>query len=200
MKRGNTETNHLIADPAWTAAVVAEVIARLKADSGSPAGTMSIDQRIVTAETIARIEGAPTRLLVPTDAVVTPAARDEAKNRGIQIDPATEPSDTHTPQEPKNLTQKIVDSQQSGRAAAIARQLAGRGVDRLDSTVVLSDTPAKEVCRQCRDGGRAVMIRSVGEVDRFAAELEPTVWVIDMDRTSLVAATNIVARIAQRNH
>ena len=36
-------------------------------------------------------------------------------------------------------------------------------------------------------------------ITRFAAELSPTVWVLDMKHLNFVAATNVAAKIAQNN-
>jgi cell division protein ZapA (FtsZ GTPase activity inhibitor) len=44
---------------------------------------------------------------------------------------------------------------------------------------------------------RAAMINSLADVERFVAELDPTVWVLDMARINFMTAVNVVARIAK---
>jgi hypothetical protein len=71
--------------------VVREVLRRLAAMTPSPlqattvATTLSLSTRVVTtAELKGRLQGVQ-RLEVPTRAVVTPAARDYLRERGVQL-------------------------------------------------------------------------------------------------------------------
>jgi hypothetical protein len=41
------------------------------------------------------------------------------------------------------------------------------------------------------------MIAMATDIQRFADELAPTIWVLDMKRLNISAATNVVARIIQ---
>ncbi len=41
------------------------------------------------------------------------------------------------------------------------------------------------------------MVGSIEEVQRFASELEATVWVLDMKRLNLTAAVNVAAQISR---
>ena len=43
----------------------------------------------------------------------------------------------------------------------------------------------------------AVMIANATDVPRFAEELAPTVWVLDMKRLNISAATNLVTQITR---
>jgi hypothetical protein len=167
------------------------------------ASAVIVAERIVTARTISGIAGTPTQIAVPPTAVITPAARDEARRRGITIETnrgkeqQVTSGDRAAPNECDGAAIRDTDNPQ--RAAAVTRQLAGRGIKKINARVVLSDTPALEVHRSCtQDHQRSVMIASLADVDRFANELNPTLWVIDMARMNLTMAVNIIARIQRR--
>ena len=73
--------------------IVAEVIRRLRAMDSSPAPAapgpvvhdLVVTDRVITMRTVeGRLEGVQ-RLLVPAKAVVTPAVRDELKQRKIEL-------------------------------------------------------------------------------------------------------------------
>ncbi|MEL6108724.1 MAG: hypothetical protein AAFU85_22180 [Planctomycetota bacterium] len=81
---------------------------------------------------------------------------------------------------------------------ALDAQMRRRGVVLPASTKLLwTDEPARAVYEQCRGGRRAVMVTAFSDVERFAQELDPDVWVLDRKRINLVAAVNAAARIAQ---
>ena len=44
------------------------------------------------------------------------------------------------------------------------------------------------------------MVGSIEDVNRFASELEATVWVLDMKRLNLTAALNVAAQISRTRH
>lgn len=182
-------------DPAIVAAIAREVIARLGSTSKTNQTAASIDDRVITAGTIEQISGHPTQLFVMPGAIVTPAARDEARRRGIAIHHTVNlPTDQH----PDQRRLEIIDSKQPDRAQAVRTQLAKRGIGDGSATVLLSDTPARDVHEQCAARHeRAVMIANAMDVSRFAEELDPTVWVLDMKRLNLSAATNLVAQITR---
>lgn len=207
MTRGTSHPTSQSIDRDLVARVVQEVMARLtdpntsKTDSTAAA----IEGRVVSVDMIERIQGAPRQLFVSHGAIITPAARDEANRRGmavnrtVEISPSQQPHHSARAAANRSSTVAITDPQQPERAQAIANQLAKRGISRLPAGVVFSDRPAADVHRYCAvDAQRAVMIASLADVDRFAVELNPTVWVLDMARLNLVTAVNIVARIAQR--
>lgn len=191
-------------------AVTREVIARLRAveegrrpeqgtEADLPSKTSrtaaSIAERLITVSTIAQLPRETAELFVTSSAVVTPAARDEAASRGITInygEPANQPT-AHAP-----VTCRIVDRNDPNRAAAVAAQLSRRAIALDDVTVILTDTPARELYQQCAEQGKvAAMAGSLEEVTRFARELDATVWILDMQRLNLPAAANLIARIAR---
>ncbi len=189
-----TNRNHTI-DPALVAAIAREVIARIKSTSKTNDTAASIGDRVVTAAAIERLTGQPTQVFITPQAIVTPAARDEARRRGIAINRTVQLPDS---QRPDHAKLEITDSTNPERATAVQAQVARRGHADASARIVLSDTPAREVYQQCAVNGEiAVMITSVTDVQRFAQELSPTVWVLDMQRLNLTAAVNAVARILQ---
>ncbi len=197
-------------DPAWIAAIAREVIARLKSKGESTSATAaSLRDKVITVETLRAVADTTVQLFIPPGAIVTPAASDEAKERGITINrsvdlpPAQQP-DLQQPdlQQPKPQQQnqqrlEIIDSQQPTRADAIRSQLKRRGVIGSGGRIVLSDSPAHDVHERCTSGERAVMVTTVADVRRFAGELDPNTWVLDMQRLNFSAAVNAAVQITQ---
>jgi hypothetical protein len=197
-------------DSAFVAEVVRRVIARLQQTNRHPvskaapctataATAASISDRVVTAANIRNLTGTPSQVFVAPTSVVTPAARDEAKGRGLAIVKTIEVAAAQRPELPNQcVNQQVMDSDQPDRAAAVRSQLARRGITRIGAQIMLSDTPAAELHRCISaDSSRAAMVDSVAAVDRFQRELQPQVWVLDMGRMNLIAAVNVAARIAQ---
>ena len=190
-------------DPKWIAAVAREVVNRIQ--TGSTAQTTDRDEvvindRVVTADAIARINTAPAEVTIPDRAVITPAARDEASRRRIKFRRSNDASIAarQQPLGTADTAVRIIDIAKPDRANAVATQLAGRGVNSVAATIVLSESPAADVHHQCLvNRQRAAMINSLADVDRFVAELDPTVWVLDMARINFSTAVNVVARIAK---
>lgn len=185
-------------DSAWIAAIAREVIVRLKASNltqpTNSTAAVSIAEKVITTDSLRSVAATTTQLFISKDAIVTPAAKDEAKERGITLNRSVALPQGHETNEQKL---EITDSQQLDRADAIKNQLKRRGLKDLGGRIVLSDTPSRDVAECCGDGQRAVMVTSVADVRRFADELNPSTWVLDMKRMNLVTATNAVAQIAQ---
>lgn len=187
-------------DSAFVARVVREVLARLVP---VPEHT-ELNCRLVTVQTIDELPANTERLSLVHAAVITPAARDEARRRGIELErgrPATNGDGTKrfaAAQAQPAPSFAIIDQQSPERAEAVKHQLVRRGVHGGGTAqIVLSDTPAADSHRFSSQGRTAVMIRSLPDVDRFAAELAADVWVLDMHELTLVAAVNTAYRIIQ---
>jgi hypothetical protein len=203
------ETTPRTIDATMLDRIVREVLQRLQhrpaeaaASDSSPCAVHR--DAVITATTVAELEGNPTTLYVAPKAVITPAARDAARAKNLEIvrtsTGRTGPEDTpsHAP-EAKSLTSAwVIDPTQPQRGEAVASQLDRRGIrPRGAARILLSDQPAKDVYDQSTSQGqRAAMVSRLGDVDRFAKELSPTLWVLDMARMNLTAATNVAARIA----
>ena len=196
----------------------------------------TVTERVVSAAVIQRVAGKTKRLNIHPQAVVTPAARDEARHHGITLvrgldELASGPVEATqcrsgaarasgrggrfsatAPGNPVASSAQTTSSAQGGsgssgdppraisdperpeRAESVAAQLARRGVTG-EARIVLSDRPAAEVQRRAAAGERAAMIRAIGDVERFDAELQPQVWVLDMVDLNWIAAVNVAARI-----
>lgn len=196
MSKDKAARKHASIDPALIASISREVIARLR--SASPSATdASICDQLITSETIESITGKPARILIAKSAVVTPAACDEARRRGITIHRTNGPQPS-TPTHHASI--EITDTSDPQRAQNVREQLERRSVCRSAARIVLSDQPANEVHRLCAIGERAVMIISIIDVPRFADDFKPTVWVLDMKRMNLAVAVNAAARITQQEN
>lgn len=207
----STQPTDSLADSAQIAAIVRLVMQRL---AGNPETTLahptnqtavSISDRVITVATIESVSGHPSQVFVDMKAIVTPAAKDEAARRGIEITRSVEIPLAMQPQTKANtntnagpINQFITDSSEPNRAIAAIGQLSARGINAIGCHVVLSDTPAVDLHRIiANQGKRAAMVAAMADVGRFAAELDPEVWVLDMKKLNLVAAVNAVARIAK---
>ena len=205
----STQPTDSPADSAQIAAIVRLVMQRL---AGNPETTLahptnqtavSISDRVITVATIESVSGHPSQVFVDMKAIVTPAAKDEAARRGIEITRSVEIPLAMQPQTKANtnagpINQFITDSSEPNRAIAAIGQLSARGINAIGCHVVLSDTPAVDLHRIiANQGKRAAMVAAMADVGRFAAELDPEVWVLDMKKLNLVAAVNAVARIAK---
>ena len=179
-------------DPVRIAAIVRKVIARLTEPNQVTADTPEIGVRtVISVKTIEQQTGK--HLLVSDSAVITPAARDEARLQGIRIERTNET--TVKPDQP--TTENISDIDNPQRAETIRHQLDRRGIDLNEINVVLTDSPALEVHRQISGGQSAAMVTEISDVERFHSELSPSVWVLDMKRLNIPAAVNAAAKISQ---
>ncbi len=186
MENQNQATGESI-DPILIAAIVRKVIARLT----EPTPAVACDNGVVSVKTIEQQTGK--RLVVAKSAVITPAARDEARLRGITIERTNETSVSNS----QTSIQNVSDIDDPSRAETIRRQLDRRGIDLSVANVVLSDSPALEVHRQISGGQSAAMVTEISDVERFQSELSPSIWVLDMKRLNIPSAVNAVAKISQ---
>ncbi|MGI9471959.1 MAG: hypothetical protein ACR2NZ_10525 [Rubripirellula sp.] len=203
---------NLSMDSAKVAEIAREVIAQLakssskvvsnsqdtsdsEATSSTRATATVIDAKVITAQIIESISGTPEKAFVLPSAVITPAAKDAARHRGMTLERTIDlPAD----QRPHPSQIEIIDYADPERADAIRQQVARRGITSGTAKVVLSETPAKEVYFQCAKQQQvAVMITSIADIVRFADEVSPTVWVLDMQKLNFTATVNAVAQIIQ---
>lgn len=199
-------------DPAFIAAVVRQVIARLKsgvqqvAADAIAANEVATAESVISVSTINELPSGTEVLRVSESAVVTPAACDEARWNGLKIQRGAEPTASTALNHRKERSVKadaicsaeIVDRDATGIGQAVWNQLGHRGITSTGgATVVLTARPAAEVISQCRIGHDAIVVRSVGDVDRFAAETGADTFVIDTTESNLIAAVNIAARVCK---
>lgn len=183
-------------DSAYVAAIAREVIRRLKEglSSQTQQHAASLSDRVITVDTVQRVGAGIDQLLVGPDAIITPAAKDEARQLGMTI---TRTVELAANEQPSIQKFEITDRKQPKRADTIRNQLKLRGIESGSGSIVLSDQPAQEVFRRCQADQRAVMVASAGDVHRFAVEWNPNVWVFDMQRMNLPVAVNAAAQIAR---
>ncbi len=186
-------------DPAFVARIVREVIARLKAGRVATANHTRVDAKIIDAETIRRYAiGA--ELIVDAKAIVTPAAKDEAKLRKIIVHRGSLDAKSGgwvaPPNHPIEQPKKVHDAIHE-RAQAIEAQLVRRGIAWDRTVILISETPAREVANQFSSGKRSAMITSIDDVGRFGNEMDPQVWVLDMKRMNLMTVVNVIAAITR---
>ncbi|QDT03224.1 hypothetical protein K227x_16060 [Rubripirellula lacrimiformis] len=207
-------------DSAWVSQIAAEVVARLRAtgsetsraihagsiiaDSAGPSGSVGSDSDVpqsallkVIDTTVIASTAAGTVLDVSAQAVITPAAKDDAKQKNITISRLAKCAPPQPVSDP-SLTAGIVDVD-TDRGRSVADQLARRGIRSIGVGIVLSDTPALDLVGQFAKGSRAAMAGSIEEIRRFGSEVDPDVWVLDMKRMNLVTAINAIAIIARTN-
>lgn len=199
MKQGTPPpTTKPLADSERVASIVREVLARLtNPETTRPDHhSMVISDQVISVDTVRQIPKQVNQLIVGQDSLVTPAASDELASRQIKLQRHGQPAEAHHPRDQSHEL-RITDTANPQRAVAVAGQLERRGVPPCNATIVLSETPARDVHHYgTLPGERAAMINALSDVDRFAAELNPTVWVLDMARINFVAAVNIVTRIS----
>ena len=194
------------------------IVATPNVDASTADAPVRINDRVVTAGTIAAVPSATRRIEVASNAVVTPAARDEARNREITLirgwcGPSTSTSTTGSTSTTTSegvtsirgvtigtATERVGlrDRERPERGEAVRAQLERRGVTcGAHTTIVLSDHPAAATHEEASAGRRVATVRRLTDVDRFAAELGPECWVLDMIDLSPVAAVNAARRILQ---
>ena len=195
---GNIAANVLsVGDLEWIQEIVRQVIARLRTgDMTHATGVIQISQRVVTAQTIEQIKGSVRSVTIRSDAVVTPAAKDAARQRGITLQRCTQRINKKNYDEHQQPTH-LIDTDDPNRREIVESQLRRRGLAEMHTRIVLTDSPAATVIREVNGGEVAVMVSSLDEVGRFAAECNPTSWVLDMKRLNLPGAVNVTALIAK---
>lgn len=203
-RRGNTgltttttiETTLDGATRDFIARIATEVIARLKSNHVATGDGPVITAKVIDTRAIETIASGTT-VTIDSKAVVTPSARDEAKQKNITLHRSRLTS-TQTDAAKTESTNTIeLEDRNTDRLAAAKSQLAQRGIRRIGTRVVMSDTPAAEVASQFKSGRVAVMVGAIEDVPRFAHEVVADVWIVDMKRNHLIAAVNLIAAIAR---
>lgn len=164
----------------------------------------SFAERVISVDSLAEVPADAARVLVENSTVITPAARDLARQRGIVWVRQGE-----TPLQARDVL-LIADTDSSARAAGLSHQLASRGLtatptdadallkqvqDGRASGIALSDLPAGFVCMACRNESiRAATISELNELNPIASQMQPNLWVIDMRRVTLSKAIVLAER------
>lgn len=160
----------------------------------------AVTERLITTATLNGMPSGKQQLLVEPQAVVTPAARDELRQRGIQMVRRDAKPSRAAAQPSRFLRMTASGSKDSELLASLKRQLATRGVahcDRAAKSIVLSSNPARVVYDQITQGRSAVCISRLSDVTRFTAELSFDVFVLDTEHLNLMACVNAAAAISR---
>ncbi|MEM9827979.1 MAG: hypothetical protein AAF958_15415 [Planctomycetota bacterium] len=221
-------------DEAFVRHVTATVLARLRqaaadssasnsdvnrsAASSSPVGSLPVmdsnvlAMKVISASTIASLP-ANQVVKVSATAVVTPAAKDEAKRRGMTlhaVDAATNgvAADSNrvvtkdsvaTEITGQKLTSRVMIEDQTGKHfdIAVIKQLQMRGVVTRKTKWLLTHRPFA-VCAQCwRSGTVAAVAESLLSLDEMIRDLRPSVWIVDPARLGLPTIVSMIQRVEQ---
>ncbi len=192
MPNEKVTNNQSSIDPAWLAKIVSEVLARLDAGIVETNNDLR-NAKVIDAKTVEQYPPGSS-LQIHDKAIITPAAKDEAKRRDITLIRATiDRAKRATP----STNKAVCVETKHDRIDAVRAMLARRGITTVPANVVLSDTPARDVAAQFGRSKSATMVGSIGEVSRFEKELNPNVWVLDMQRMNLMTTVNVVVAITR---
>ncbi len=158
-------------DPETIRKLVAEVVARIQTQAsaapvaaaqasssyGQPqqaAGVMIADA-VITLATVERLPGGTKRAVIAAKAVITPSARERARDHGIELVRGTPAAAATSALRPFLVAQADCAADVKPRCAAIARSVSG--AQQLPATG-LADVVAALAAHAARDGGRAVLL------------------------------------------
>ncbi|MBB3207727.1 hypothetical protein FHS27_003554 [Rhodopirellula rubra] len=195
--------------------IVRRVLSELKVmgnqdAAAKPTGPLVITKRVIALTDVEAIATTVKQIELPSRAVVTPAARDELRHRGITITKTntnTDQTATATPTTTPAVQPgtRAIDLQTDGDVSAtmlssVKKQLTLRGIrlcNRASVTVILSSRPATTAHHSCGGDRCVVSINRLDDVRRFLAELSPNVFVLDVMHLHLVAITGAITTIAK---
>lgn len=157
-------------DPETIRRLVAEVIARLTvaappaADAAAAASTsgrpqradgVALPERVVTLATLERLPSGTARIVVGATAVVTPSAREHARDAGIEIVRSTSTTSPQPAARPFIVAHAECGGDAATRCATITRHVAG--AQQLPATG-LADVVAALAVHAARDGARGILL------------------------------------------
>lgn len=158
-------------DPETIRRLVAEVIARVAAtappavvspppasNDGRPQapGGLTLTDKVVTLASLERLPAGTARVVVGAAAVITPSAREHARDAGIEIVRGAAPAAANQPvSRPFVVAHAECGGDVAGRCASIVRTIAGAA--QLPATG-LADVVAAIATHASRDGARAILL------------------------------------------
>jgi hypothetical protein len=192
-----------VLDAAAVQALVAEVIRRIR--SAAPAATapatasgavapavsapasVAVSGRVITLAQLERLPAGTRSVVVDAKAVITPSARDHARDEGIAIVRGTAaPASAATPARPFIVAQAACRGDATGRAAAIARAVPS--AQQLPASG-LADVVAALATHASKDGARGVLLTGRPAVALILANRSASLRaVFARDAAGLVAA------------
>jgi hypothetical protein len=156
--------------------LVAEVVARIQAQTPpapstttpsvparpvssapqpQPAVGLTIADAVITLATVERLPGGTKRALISTKAVITPSAREHARDHGIELMRTSSTAGPATASRPLMIGHADCPADVAPRCAAIARSVPG--AQQLPATG-LADVVATLAAHSARDGARGVLL------------------------------------------
>lgn len=190
-------------DAAAVQALVAEVVRRIRAaqaptaapqpaaPSSQPAAAasgaaLSIPDRVITLAHLERLPAAVREVVVDAKAVITPSAREHAKDSGISLVRGKTGGATAVPARPFVIAQAACRVDASARTAAIARVVPG--AQQLPASG-LADVVAAIAAHASKDAARGVLLTSRPAVAMVLANRSASLRAVSArDAASLAAA------------
>jgi hypothetical protein len=175
------------------------------------ATTFVFDHRVITLSDIDGVPAAMKTIELPAGGIVTPAVRDVLRGRGITVVHATSKpvasqvgnadgkTKRSSPFRPIHLQHD--ESIDTNLLGSVENQLSIRGIklcNQASRGVMLSSHPAATVYRCISDHVSAVSINRIDDVLRFKKELNPSVYVIDVQHLNLISIVNAIVQIARK--
>ncbi len=201
-------------------AIVRRVLLQLRRESAigdtesreqtSAATSFLFEAGVCSLDDVQALSASIKHLQLSARTVITPAARDELRYRGITVTKADATGDANS----KQVNSEKIKVQSGSRAinlqcdgvvadhllAAVKKQVLNRGVRLCNQSsleVVLSSRPATTAHQRTGPDRCVVAINRVDDVQRFMAELSPNTFVLDVAHLHLVALANAIAAIAK---
>jgi len=193
-------------DPETIRRLVAEVIARVTASAAPPAarpsasgqpqaaGSVALAEKVVTLASLERLPAGTGRIVVAAAAVVTPSARERARDAGIEIVRGAAPASSAKAARPFIVAHAGCGGDAAGRCATIARSIPGS--QQLPATG-LADVVASLATHASRDGARAVLLCNLPAAAVVLANRSPSLRAVTArdSATLLTAAVECSANL-----
>lgn len=190
--------------PAQIELIVNRVLERLRntrfpARGGQESNELRVTERVVTARLLHdRLTGIQKLVLEP-NSLLTPAARDLLKDKGIQIDQSGTAAGNgieSTNGGSAAQVQIVNDNGCETQALMKSIQSAQRG----GKIIVNTDRPHLLLCRLNRQESiRAAIVESSRCLPRAIKQLDPNVFVVDSTRTSLPQLNQVLTVLKSRS-
>lgn len=222
-------------DPETIRRLVAEVVARITAQAatsvapkpaaassyGQPQGAtaVTVAEKVVTLAALERLPSGTARVVVATNAVITPSAREHARDAGIEIVRATATTAATVPaSRPFIVAHADGRGDAAGRCASIVRSVPG--AQQLPATgladvvtaiathasrdgargILLTGRPAAAVILANRSASlRAVTARDAASLLAAAAECSANLLIIDPTSLSTVSLERVASDFGRRD-
>lgn len=167
--------------------------------------SLSFDGGVCSLNDVKAIGGSIKILQLSSRTVITPAARDELRQRGVVVTKSAVKAKSGSKNAKPQAGTRAIKLQRDGNVAdhlfeALQKQLRSRGI-RLCSEasveVILSSRPATTAHQRTGKDRCVVAINRIDDVRRFMVELSPNTFVLDVAYMHLIALANAIAIISK---